>query len=181
MAYMPGEHLYPAAPAFRSKSAAAEHKNALAKVEKLFPGGKFGQIKRDALHPVSLAEMIEALGYLPYDNMGTGQWDPDAIKSVLQSSAALFGNQGYLYARTAKRTSLTEGMVGGPELQTLRAAGRPVLCIFKDDSRMLERIGKTVEVKIDFPYIFPELVLPMRSDLPAHVFNDSSDDAGLVE
>jgi len=181
VAYMPGEHLYPAAPLFQPKSAAAEHKKALDKVEKLFPGGKFGPIKRDALHPVSLAEIIEALGYLPYDNLGTGQWDPEAIKSVLQSSSALFGNQGYLYARTAKRTSLTEGMVGGAELQELRAAGRPVLCIFKDDSGQLKRIGQTVEVNIDFPYIFPELVLPMRADLPTHVFNDASAGAGPVE
>ncbi|RKG68034.1 Z1 domain-containing protein [Corallococcus terminator] len=180
-AYMPGEHLYPAAPHYQSKSAAAEHKKALERVEKLFPGGKFGPIKRDSLHPVSLTAIIEALDYIPYDNLGTGQWDPEAIKSVLQSASDLFKNQGYLYARTATRTKLTEGMVGGPELQQLRAAGRPVLCIFKDDSGKLVRIGQTVEVKIDFTYIFPEFVLPEREDLPTHVFNDTSQDAGPVE
>ena len=175
VAYMPGEHLYPAAPLFGAKNPAEEHRKALERVEAIFPNKKFEVIPRDKLHPIALSDVIAALDYLPYQELGTGQWDPEALKSVLESSAKLFGNAAYLYARIAQRNKLTEGMVYGSELQILRDAGLPVLCIFKDDSRKLKAIGKTLQVNIDFPYIFPELILPERDDLPAHVFNDSDD------
>lgn len=173
VAYMPGEHLYPTAPLYRGKDAAARHEEALAWVGKLFPNKTFETIKLGALVPLSIDQIIEAVNRIPFEKFPGESWDPEAITAVLSSARKLYKDSGFLYARDARRGSLTQGMLSNEELKSLRMMGKPVLGIFRDQKKNLHTIGRTIEVKIDFTYIFPELIFPKADGLPAHVFNDA--------
>lgn len=172
VAYHPGEHLYPTLP-LHGKGAEAKHVAALELVKRKF-GISIAQ-KQDAPLTITIDDIIEVLPSLPYDEDECGNWDPVAIRSVLSDLKDLLGNRAFLHARKAKRSVLSEGMLGSKELAQLRALGYPVLCIFVDDHGKLdERKDDGRRVSLDLAlYVFPEIVLPKTNETPVHVFNVS--------
>ena len=180
MAYMPGEHLYPTAPLYTAADAARRHREAKERVGNLFPSGRFEELDRKGTLPtITFDQLIEALQYLPFEPLPGETWVPDDMAAVLRSARKIYGDTAYLYARYAQRTSLTEGMVGGDELKTLRSLGKPVLCVFIDSQTnpkkklTLSLSGKSQQV--DFEYVFPELIFPKTENMPAHIFNSGQE------
>jgi hypothetical protein len=68
-----------------------------------------------------------------------------------------------------ERKKISQGALSGDELKRLRAAGKPVLCVFLDIGR------KFCPTKGGEPYpddfVYPSFVLPESDEMPAHVFN----------
>ncbi len=171
IAYHPGEHLYPTLP-YSGKGAPQRHEEARRWIRE-----RFGVVpeKGHQHRDITIDDVLEAVKVLPYDEIESGNWDPNAIASVLDASRDLFKNKALLHIRKAKRTVLSEGMLGSVELSTLRKSGCPVLCIFEDESGLLRRgnkknLGQSMELPF---YVFPEIVLPKGKDVPVHIFNDS--------
>lgn len=171
VAYQPGEHLYPTLPYYRGPNASQRHEQALAWLKE-----RFSFDEADRRTPVPLDKVIAALDVLPYDDAEPGSWDPAGIRSVLEASAELFDRQAYFYTRTASRGSLSEGMLSSDELKKLRGLGRPVLCVFVDNSQKLHTgtrrdRGESLGLPL---YVFPEIVLPKGENIPVHIFNTDS-------
>jgi hypothetical protein len=168
VAYTPGQHLYPAAPLV-TKDAHKDHDRAMKDVARL--GGRFTD-EREAHDPidVSLDDMADLVGRLPYDATDEDTWDPRAIQGVLKSGAQRFRGRGLLYCRTMKRTKFRQGALSGEELKTLRGRGLPVLCVFLDIGK---RYKTTRGYEYEHEFTYPSLVLPDNVDMPAHVFNVS--------
>jgi hypothetical protein len=70
-----------------------------------------------------------------------------------------------------KRKTISNGALYGPVLRALKDAGRPVLCVFKDEDRQYKPPGSAVPY--EDPYWYPSVVLPDDDEMPAHVFNVS--------
>jgi hypothetical protein len=171
LAYHPGEHLYPTLP-YTGPKAAERHREASKWLK-----DRFGIIPGKGAKPIpiSIQDVLDAVAVLPFDETESGNWDPVAITSVLSGSEDIFKGRAFLYARTAVRNVLSEGMLGSHELKSLRTQPGPVLCVFEDHSGLL-RHGRTTakgpSMGLPF-YVFPELVLPKGEEVPVHVFNDS--------
>jgi hypothetical protein len=171
IAYHPGEHLYPTLP-YHGPQAAQKHAAAYDWVKKRFG---LEAVKKAQQIQIGLDDLLQALDHLPFDDVHSGNWDPAAIRSVLEASRELFGGKALLHIRTAKRATLSEGMLGSVELKSLRLQRMPVLGVFIDDSGGLHlgtRKARGASLELPF-YIFPEIVLPKGDQIPVHVFNDT--------
>jgi hypothetical protein len=187
-AYKPGDHVYPAMPyvegtARRSKPSASErvHAQAYERFLAAFYDGEssvFGRQRpkfEDRIHTTTISDICDALDWLPSPKEAErrGSWNPRVLKAILRACSDRFGNEGRVYARSAKRETITQGMMGPDELRDLKALGCPVLCAFWDDSLGLAK-NPGVLGEVTFPYLFPEFVFPTTARgqrLPAQVVN----------
>ena len=175
-AFGPGEHLYPHAPLKVRKGGIVKvarsrdvHREACRRFIDTFYGGSstiFGDKKTmpdERLRATTIEAVVDAVGWLPASDRESerGSWKPRVLKRLLQVAADRLGPAAYVYARKATRKSIVEGMLSGKEVSDLRSTGAPVLCAFWDDSEGVSGV--------DFPYLFPEMVLPNR--LPTQIMN----------
>jgi|GEM_PF-1015308 len=187
-AYRPGEHLYPTMPLIHRRPGGVDdlqksekaHQAAFARFKETFLspddiGELFGS--RGKLAPemrkrgTSVGEVIEALSWLPVpasEGERGASWAPRVLRVLLEAAAQRLGEKAYVYCRSAKRQTITEGMLSSQELKLLRGWEHPVLCVFWDDSRDYEKRKGNLK-RVVFPYLFPEIVMPMS--LPGRVVN----------
>jgi Z1 domain len=162
-AYEAGEQIYPSAASFSRKD--LERAPEIEKIVKRLFGGT---LREGEFVPVPLAEIMDVLPILPFDEDLANMWDPDMLVRLLDHMSRRYGGQGFLFYRTMSRTkpTLATGALSGPELAAARDLGAPVLCLFRDDGRRLTT--KTTGQ----PYWYPTLVLP--SDMVTQLFNTTS-------
>jgi len=172
IAYHPGEHIFPTLPLY-GPTAKKAYDAAVEWLEDNLGLSEGHDISVKKPQEISLDQMIRAIDAIPFLEAGAGSWDPKTLKGVLSASRDLFKEGGFLVSRSAKRTTLSTGMVSGEDLKFLRGLGRPVLGIFFDRSNKLFVGGRRSGKKIDVPfYVYPELILPDTKGMPVHIFNE---------
>lgn len=161
-AYEPGGHIYPARPGLgrRDLDRAADVESA---VRKVFGGS----LRESEFVGVAVSELVSLLPNLPFDDEWANMWDPTMLGVLLERMSARYRGRGFVFYRTMKRrkATLATGALSGDELAEARNQPGPVLCVFRDDGRLVP------EAK-GHEYWYPSLVLP--SDMPTQVFNTTS-------
>jgi hypothetical protein len=166
-AFVPGQHVYPMYP-YYGRDADARFTKAKADIARLLPSGKLELVAWREPMRIDFDVLLQLLDIVPYDENSSISWDPEHIKRVLDASRDKFSG-AYLTYRSASRTKLSQGMLSGDELDSLRSRELPVFCLFEDKKKELKLAnGSTIAVD----YLFPELVFPDRKDIGAIVFNE---------
>jgi hypothetical protein len=159
-AYEAGEQIYPGAASFARKDLDRAPRIEGA-VKQLFGGA----LREREFVPVPLTDLIALLHDLPFNEDQANMWDPEMLGRVLERMSARYEGRGLLYYRSMDRSKhiLATGVLSGDELKTARNQGAPVLCVFRDDGRKLDKPprGET--------YWYPTLVLP--ADMATQLFN----------
>ena len=158
-AYESGGHIYPGRPGLgrRDLERADDVESA---VRKIFGGS----LREGQFVAVALSDLVSLLPGLPFDEELANMWDPTMLGRLLERMSARYKGRGFIFYRTMKRrkATLATGALSGDELTEARNQGGPVLCVFRDDGRLVPQ-AKGRE------YWYPSLVLP--SDMPTQVFN----------
>ncbi|MGE3401667.1 MAG: Z1 domain-containing protein [Vicinamibacterales bacterium] len=161
-AYEPGGHIYPAKPGLgrRDFDRAADVESAARKVF----GGSF---REREFVGVALSDLVGLLTHLPFDEDWANMWDPTMLGRLLDRISPRYQGRGFVYYRTMKRrkATLATGALSGDELADARNQPGPVLCVFRDDGRLVKE-AKGRE------FWYPSLVLP--GDMPTQVFNTTA-------
>jgi hypothetical protein len=160
-AFEAGEHIYPGAASFDRKDLKRG-----AEIEAAVREVSGGSLRESVFIPIELTALISLLRLVPYDE--PNMWDPELLSQLLARLSDRYEGKGLLYFRTMQRTkeSLPTGALSGPELQTARSKPVPVLCVFRDDGKKLQRRFLTE------PYWYPTLVLP--SNMATQLFNTTA-------
>jgi len=156
-AYRPGEQVYPVAPALDSASVAKNKK-----IEAALKQVCGGALRPSEFIDVTIDQLVDLMEMVPYPDTDAGSWDPDMLGKILRAIAGRYGNRGYVFYRQMdrQRARLTTGATSGPELNSARSQGRPVLFMFRDSGKHL-----------GMEFWYPTVVFP--SDMHTQVFNAS--------
>jgi hypothetical protein len=159
-AYEPGDHIYPGAPGLGRKDL-----ERTTDIEGAVKRAFGGTLREGEFAPIPIADLVELLKELPFDEDLANMWDPPMLIRLLERMGPRYGNTGFVFYRPMKRTkpTLPTGALSGPELSEARNQRGPVLCVFRDDGRALKT--KTIGQE----YWYPSLVLP--TDMATQLFN----------
>jgi hypothetical protein len=158
-AYEPGQHVFPGAPAL-GRNALDMAEGIERQVKSLIGDG----LPEGAYTEVSMDNLVSLLKLIPFDTDLQNTWDPEMLEMVLDRIRGRYPG-GFIFFRKMNRRTKTfaTGVLSGPELDQARNKSAPVLCVFRDD-------GKVLTAGRQFWY--PTLVLP--SSMAMQVFNTSS-------
>jgi hypothetical protein len=161
-AYEPGAHIYPGAPGLERSD--LKRGDAIEALVRRVLGGA---LRDREFIPVKISDLCTLLDKMPFDEALANMWDPPMLIRLLERMERRYHDRGFAFYRTMKRRTptLPTGALSGDELDDARKQPGPVLCVFRDDGRLIAKAGGQ-------EYWYPSLVLP--SDMATQVFNTTS-------
>jgi hypothetical protein len=125
----------------------------------------FGEgVPRKEFVPIELERMLEFIRDVRTVDVEEGEWDPDALETVLRSMSEEFGGMAFLFIREMRAERgpvLQTGAISGAEHERARSLDRPVLFLLLEAGARPPWSG--------VPFWYPTVVFP--KSMPMQVFN----------
>jgi hypothetical protein len=160
-AYRPGQQVYVIEPLYLDQDVGTSTERISRKLAEI----RGGEPRPNEFHEVPVDTLIDLLDEVRVAD-GSGDWNHEAIVTVLRSIARIYAGRGFVYFREFRSDRaepvLSTGSIGGSEQQQARQQRGPVLFLLRATADTAARWGGVV-------FYHATVVFP--NSMPVQVFN----------